>query len=436
MSYERRVLLRHSLASIVALGITGLSRFLYSVIIARRFGVDVLGTANSLISKAFFVAIPLSFFAVALGKYSSEFLGRDDIDAVRSITLPAFLMPVIGLLLLPLNMYLSLLAVFRAVQLTFRSFLYGIHRGEHYAYVIVVSFIGFALGFLVPDVFAPYLVFLGVIAFVSAVYLWVAGFVVRPRWEYLRLMVTYSSFAFLGTLSGVFLVQGPYFMSERLLGSEAAGEVSAVLSAVFLLTYIPQVLQSAIMPMFSYKHGRAESGYVKNLAEKVTEFIVLITGSLVFILMIFGREILSAVFGFEIGPSFYLALMAIEIYVAYNPSIVALNSTAYVKRGTLVSLLGAGVALVSWLLLVPVMGSVGVMGGLLLAYATILAGVVYYSKSLLGISPHVYLPLIAALILQASVFVSKYLLLMAFGVFLFLELPVVRSLLELVRGVS
>lgn len=49
MSYERKVMLRHSIASIVALALFGLSRLIYSIVISRRFGVEVLGKVNSLI---------------------------------------------------------------------------------------------------------------------------------------------------------------------------------------------------------------------------------------------------------------------------------------------------------------------------------------------------------------------------------------------------
>ncbi len=85
-----------------------LGRFLYSAMVARRFGLEELGTANSLLSKAFFIAIPLSFFAVALGKYTSEFLGTRGQDSIRSMTLPSFLLPPLtGLFLLPVNAYLG-----------------------------------------------------------------------------------------------------------------------------------------------------------------------------------------------------------------------------------------------------------------------------------------------------------------------------------------
>lgn len=434
MSYERRVLVHHSLASMVALGITGLARLLYSILIARRFGVEILGLANSIISQSFLLAIPLSFFAVALGKYSSEFLGRNREESIRAITLPSFLLPLAGLVLLPFNAYMALLAVFRGIQLTLRGFLYGIHRGEHYAYIISVAFLGFLAGFLLPNPLAPYLMFLGVVSALAWVYLLRFRLVGRPRGEELKLITSYSAFAFLGTLSGVFLIQGPYFMSERLSGAEVAGVVSAVLSTVFLLTYLPQVLQSAIMPLFSYKHGKNEGGYIRHLAEESTIFLLVVTSTTVFALMLFGRELLSLVFDFRIGPSFYIALMAIEVYIAYNPSIVALNSTSYVKHATAVSLTGAAVALISWLSFIPRFEDVGVMVGLLLAYASILAGVALLSKRFLGVSPSIYSHLFISLLLQAAVFVSKFLLLVGFIAFLAYEWKNIRRMISLFRS--
>ena len=434
MSYERRVLIRHSLASIIALGLTGLSRFIYNIVIARKFGVEELGRANSLISQAFFIAIPLSFFAIALGKYSSEFLGRGDTDAIRSITLPSFLLPLAGFFLLPFNVYLGLIAVFRGIQLTLRSFLYGIHRGEHYAYLITVSFLFFLAGFATSNVFAPYLLFLGMISVFAFVYLGGMGLVGKPKSEHIRLLVSYSSFAFLGTLSGVFLIQGPYFLSEYLGSPELAGSVAAILSTAFLLTYLPQVLQSAIMPLFSYKHGKGEPEYVKSLAEKTTAFLILVTGVIVFAMMLVGRELLSFLFKFEIGPAFYLALMAIEVYIVYNPSLVALNSTAYVKRGTLLSLTGAVVSGILWALLIPSMGEMGVMLGLMAGYLVILGGTAVSSSRLLGIRPRIYLPLFALLLLQSFAFLSKYALLAGLVIFLIIEKETIKEGINLLKS--
>ncbi len=434
MSYERRVLFRHSLASVLALGLTGLTRFLYSVVVSRRFGIEELGMANSLISQAFLLAIPLSFFSIALGKYASEFLGRGRRESIKSLTVPSFLLPLAGLLLVPLNLYLGLLAVLRGIQLTLRGFLYGIHKGEHYAYIITVAFLGFLAGFLFPNVFAPYVLFLGIVALLAGVYLVKFGFLGVPGKEELRLLLSYSAFAFLGTLSGVFLIQGPYFMSERLANPETAGQVSAVLSAAFLLTYLPQVLQSAIMPLFSYKYGQRDGEYVRLLAEKSTGLLILVTGLSVFVLMLFGRELLSIIFAFEIGPEFYLALMAMEVYISYNPAIVALNSTAYVKKGTSVAVLGAMLSLVSWLYLIPEFGPEGVMVGLILGYASILLGVAYYSRRFLGLSPGIYKPLVVLLTLQGLVFLSKYALFLGFMAFLIYEKNEIREGLRILKS--
>lgn len=435
MSYENRVLLKHSLASVVALGLTGLARFLYSILVARWFGPEELGAANSLISKAFFLAIPLSFFAVALGKYSSEFLGRNKNEDIKSLTLPSFALPLAGLLIVPINVYLGLIATLRAFQLTLRSFLYGIHRGEHYAYIMLASFLGFLCGFVFMfSIFSPYILFLSASATLGLGYLIRFELLGMPTREGFRLLTSYSAFAFLGTLSGVFLIQGPYFMSEYLGGTVTAGEVSAVLSTAFLLTYLPQVLQSAVMPILSYKYGQGSKGYIKKLAEKTTEFLILITGLVVFLMMLLGNDFLSFLFSFRIGNSFYLALMAIEIYIAYNPSIVALNSTAYVRYGTLVSGAGALAGALLWAILIPRFQSLGAMVGLLAAYGIILIGTATLSKRLLNLNPGIYTPLLLALLLQASAFTSKYLLAAAFLVFLYTQRKTIKEVIKVFRA--
>ncbi|WP_461863740.1 lipopolysaccharide biosynthesis protein [Thermococcus sp.] len=437
MSYERNLMIRHSLASIIALAIFGSSRFIYSIVISRKYGVEVLGFANSLISQAFLLAIPLSFFAVALAKYSSEFLGKGNVERIGSIASVSFLFPLLGLVIVPFNAYIGLISVFRALQLTVRNFFYGIHRGEVYAYVVIGGFAAFLAGFAVPNIFSPYILFLGVISAVSFAYLLKNRLFKSPGIEDIRILMSYSSFAFLGTLSGVFLIQGPYFLSEKLGSAEIAGKVSASLSAAFLLTYLPQVLQSAIMPLYSYKYGRNEMGYVKNLSERLTRVLILTTAIIVFLLLLFGRELLSLFFGFSLGNEFYAAVIAVEVYIAYNPSIVALNSTKYVRKGSLIALLGAVVSFILWIPLIPTFGEYGTMAGLLAGYAAILIGTAYFSMKDLGVSPLVYRSLLMAVVFQMLVFVSKVTLII--GMLLFLasakrEIKEMLNILRLFRG--
>ncbi|MCA6213117.1 lipopolysaccharide biosynthesis protein [Thermococcus bergensis] len=433
MSYERKVMLRHSIASIVALALFGLSRLIYSIVISRRFGVEVLGKVNSLISQAFLLAVPLSFFAVALGKYASEFLGRGEMEKIKSISTLGFSFPLAGLVLVPFNFYLAILAVLRALQLTFRSFIYGLHKGEVYAYTMIGAFVLFIGGFLSENYYLPYIGLLSGVAIFGFLYLFRERLFGKPSLETLKPLLRYSSFAFLGTVSGVFLIQAPYFLTEKLASPEAAGIVSASLSAAFLLTYLPQVLQSAIMPLYSYKYGKNEMEYVKRLAEDSTKLLSFIVALAVFILMLVGREILSLLFGFNLGREFYLTLMAVETYIAYNPSIVALNSTKYVKEGTIISLLGAVVSLAAWIFSISPFGEYGAVFGLFLGYLTILTGTLVVANKKLGVSLTSYTQFAVALLLQFTVFLSKTLLLLAFVAYVGIFRKEIKRVFELFK---
>lgn len=420
MSYERKIILKHSAASIIALALFGISRFIYSLFISRKFGIEALGSANSLISQAFLIAIPLSFFAMGLGKYSAEFLGRGQIERIKSMSTIAFASILAGILLLPFNLYLALISIFRAFQLTFRNFFYGIHRGEIYAYITLMAFCVFLLSFTLSNIYLPYIALLSAMALLGVLYNLKNSLFSKPTFEDFKLLLAYSSMAFLGTLAGVFLVQGPYFMSEKLGSAAIAGKVSASLSAAFLLTYLPQVLQSAIMPLYSYKYGKDEMDYVKKLAESTSEVLSYTIALITFGGLIIGREILSYMFGFSLGREFYLALVAIEIYIAYNPSIVALSSTRYIKDSTLISILGGIATLIAWFFLIPSMKEMGAMMGLLVGYGLIFCGVAYLSKKRLKISPKSYKPLLLSLPLQMSFLISKTAVIIALMAYIFL----------------
>ncbi|AEH24611.1 lipopolysaccharide biosynthesis protein [Pyrococcus yayanosii] len=432
--HRRRIIIRHSLASVVALAVFGGSRFLYNVIIGRKFGLEVLGWANSLISQAFFLAGFLAFFSVALGKYTAEFLGRGERGRIGRITSLSFAAPLLGLLLAPLNFSIAFLSTLRAFQLTFRAFIYGLHRGEVYAYTILAAFAAFLLGFLLPDPLAPYYLLLGTVTIIAIAYVARRGYLARPTKEDVALLISYSSYAFIGTIAGIFLLQAPYFLTEKLAGREASGVVAAVLSASFLLGYLPQVMQSAIVPLYAYDHGKRNVEAAKRLAKVSASFIQLATAVAVFLMILVGGPAIRILFGFTPGPEFYVSLLAVEIYVAYNPLINLLSATAYVKDSALVALSGAVVAGTSWLLLIPHLGPLGAPLGLLAGYAVIffLTHAVVWKK--FSLSPKVSEPLLLALPLQVVGFFSRPLALFLLLLYLMLERGKLEEALRLFRG--
>ncbi|RLF91571.1 hypothetical protein DRN82_02030, partial [Thermococci archaeon] len=358
---KRKVIIRHSLASIIALAVFGGSRFLYNIVVARRYGVEVLGEVNSIISQAFLLAGFLAFFSVGLGKFTAEFLGRGERERIKAITGISYIFPFLGLLLAPINLQLAVLSVMRALQLTFRSFVYGLHRGEVYAYAVLLGFLGFIVGFL-DGVLMPYYLLLGMISAFGLAYS--MKFLGRPKVKEVKALVKYSGWAFLGSIAGIFLLQAPYFLTEKLAGSRIAGAVSAMLSTSFLLSYMPQVVQSAIVPLYAFDYGRGRKNEIKVLAEEATSLLSLMTALVVFLMLIFSN-ILENLFGVNFSWPFLLSLLAVEVYVVFNPLINVLSATEYIKRAALYSLTGAIISLFLWLLLIPRLHEVGTFLGLL-----------------------------------------------------------------------
>ncbi|MDK2869104.1 MAG: hypothetical protein PWP39_339 [Pyrococcus sp.] len=396
--YRKKVIVRHSIASLVALGVFGGSRFLYSVIIARKYGVETLGYTNSIISQAFFVAGFLAFFSVGLGKFTSEFLGKGEHERIKNLTGISFTFPLLGLILIPLNFHVALLSILRAIQLTFRSFIYGLHKGELYAYSIILAFLFFLLGFL-DGALLPYYLLLGTIGIFSISYLVLRGLIGLPGRKEIKILMDFSTWAFLGTIAGIFLLQAPYFLTEKLAGNIEAGIVSVALSTAFLLSYLPQILQSAIVPLYAYDYAKGDVKAIKELAEKSTLLLSLFSSLLVFGL-IFAKPIVEVLFNIKIGAELLLALIGVELYVAYNPLINLLTATRFVKRSAVFSLIGAVLSGISWLLLIPRLGAMGAVLGLILGYATIFLLVLWESKKKFNIDIKIVKPTILAIPLQ------------------------------------
>ncbi|AEC52444.1 hypothetical protein PNA2_1528 [Pyrococcus sp. NA2] len=401
---RKRVIVRHSIASLVALALFGGSRFLYNVIISRKYGMNVLGNVNSTISQAFLIAGFLALFSIGLGKYTAEFLGRGDVDRIKRITGISFITPLLGLSLIPINFEVAILSTLRAIQLTFRSFIYGLHRGEIYAYITILGFMSFLVGFF-GGVLLPYYLFLGTISVLGLGYIVKNGLVGKFRREEIKILAKYSGWAFLGTISGIFLIQGPYFMTEKLSGSESAGIISAVLSTSFLLSYLPQVLQSAIVPIFAYDFGKGESYRSKDLAEISTRLISFVSATLAFLLLAF-QGVIEMMFNTKVGTSLLFALIAVELYIAYNPLINLLSATRFIRHSSTYASLGALVSLISWAILIPRYGVYGTLTGLILGYLTILILVLMKAKKEFKVSMRIMEPLIIAILLQ---FMTKYL---------------------------
>ncbi|MFA4700299.1 lipopolysaccharide biosynthesis protein [Pyrococcus kukulkanii] len=394
---KRRVIIRHSLASIIALAVFGGSRFLYNIVVARRYGVEVLGEVNSLISQAFLLAGFLAFFSVGLGKFTAEFLGRGEEEKIKSITGVSYAFPLLGLLLVPLNFQLAVLSVLRALQLTFRSFIYGLHRGEIYAYAVLLGFLGFLVGFL-DGVLMPYYLLLGVISGFGLAYS--MKFLGKPGVEEVKGLVKYSSWAFLGGIAGIFLIQAPYFLTEKLAGSRVAGAVSAMLSTSFMLSYMPQVLQSAIVPLYAFDHGRGRREEVRALAEEATTLLSLLTALAVFLMLLLSN-LLGNIFRIEFEWPFLLSLLAVEVYVVFNPLINVLSATEYIKRSAIYSLIGALVSLLLWLPLIPRIHETGTFLGLLAGYSIIFLLVLAETRRRFGVKIASIRPFVLAVPLQA-----------------------------------
>ncbi|AFK22491.1 hypothetical protein Py04_0904 [Pyrococcus sp. ST04] len=359
----------------------------------------MLGNVNSLISQAFLLAGFLSFFSVGLGKYTAEFLGKGEESRIKKITGVSFTLPLLGLAFSLVNIHLAVLSTLRALQLTFRSFIYGLHKGEVYAYFVLLGFFAFLLGFHI-GVLAPYYLLLGTISVLGILYSR-RYFGIPGRAEVLNL-AKYSFWAFVGSISGMFLLQGPYFLSEELAGAKTAGVVSAVLSTSFLLSYLPQVVQSAIVPLYAYEFGRGEKESIKKLAEESTLSLALLSSISVFILQIFAPYI-ESMFKIEFGGTFLIALIAVELYVTFNPLINMLSATNYIKDSALYSLVGASVAGISWLVLIPSFKEIGASLGLLLGYFTIFILVVMKSRNTFKVSALIIKPVLLAIPLQVLV---------------------------------
>ncbi|HII61936.1 lipopolysaccharide biosynthesis protein [Pyrococcus horikoshii] len=427
---RKRVIVRHSIASVIALALFGGSRFLYNVIISRKFGVEVLGEINSLISQAFFLAGFLAFFSIGVGKYTAEFLGRGEKNRIKSIAGISFLSPLLGLVLMPINFSLALLSILRAIQLTFRSFIYGLHRGEVYAYSIMLGFTLFLLGFL-GDPLLPYYLFLATISVFGVVYLSREKLIGKPRINDFILLAKYSVWAFLGSASGIFLIQGPYFLTDILSGSESAGIVSAILSTAFLLSYLPQVVQSAIVPIFAYDYGKGSMETSKRLAEVSVEMLSIATAIIVFAILAF-QPIIERIFRLKLGTLLLPALIGVEIYVSYNPLINLLSATKFIRSSSIYAISGSIVSLISWLLLIPKHGALGTLIGLIMGYSTIFALTLAKTVKEFGVKPRITVPLFLAIILQLlSKFISPIILVIAY---LIIEWRKIRLFLHDIRS--
>ncbi|AAL81416.1 hypothetical protein PFDSM3638_06445 [Pyrococcus furiosus DSM 3638] len=426
---RKKVMVRHSIASLVALGIFGGSRFLYNVIIGRKYGVETLGYTNSIISQAFFVAGFLAFFSVGLGKFTSEFLGKGEYNRIKKLTGISFTFPFLGLILIPLNFHVALLSVLRAIQLTFRSFIYGLHKGELYAYSVILAFPFFLLGFL-DGPLLPYYLLLGTIGIFSLSYLVSRSLIGLPGREDTKALIGFSTWAFLGTIAGIFLLQAPYFLTEKLAGNIEAGIVSVALSTAFLLSYLPQILQSAIVPLYAYDYAKGDDKAIKELAENSTLLLSLFSSLLVFGL-IFAKSFVEVLFNIKMGAELLLALIGVELYIAYNPLINLLTATKFVKKSAIFSLIGAMVSGIFWILLIPRLGAIGTLLGLTLGYAIIFALVLWESKRKFNINAKILKPTLLAIPLQLLSLKFPYTIL----IYLITEIKDIEKVMAFLRDI-
>lgn len=369
MSAPRPSLLREGLASFAALVVIGLLKIAYNGAVGRTSGAAALGAASIALSYATLLSLFAQFAAGGAQRFVSESLGRGDdagaawyARAARNLTLGLGL--ALGALLLAAAPWLAtttswpLLATAAALVPLHALYSYGKRQmfaygqGARSARIEVVAAAVFAL--LLPLalwrddlLLVP---FVGQFAVHTAFSLRVRRAAERRSWSAL---LRYSSGSFVGSVAAAGVLQASVIIAGAVGGPEGAGWFAAAHSVMYLFLFLPQMLQQALFPAMSFRHGAGGAAGLKDIVAQAHGAVTLVAFAGAGVVALLADHVVALLFGpgFEAAaPLLALLVLGIALLIASIPITQAALARGASRVSAASGLLQLAAAIAVWTL--------------------------------------------------------------------------------------
>jgi len=390
-------MLRKVLLTGIAFVAFGLTKFLFNILVIRRFSPALLGEINQTLSLFLFIPV---FYAPGLGtvvsKFASEFRGANDPQKARQVfsfcfILAAGLAIVLTLAVAAAYPYLAAgrrvewkivgalapMLLLYSLYVFLRTSYYGFDRvGLYLRNEIISSTVFFAvLGAAV----ATRSVTLAVLPFASHSVVFVA-LAIRDLGDQFRFgemlagisreIRRWGHFFFctiINSLAGPGAFHLGIVLTGRLTGNpETTGYYSLLIYSLQPLNLLPVAVSTVLMPTISHHYGAGRIEESVESAMRAFRPLFLVMMFIWGVGAVFGREIaagISATSSPEILIAFEVILAGVCLYLMTAPPSVLLNATRHISVIALGGAAAFAAALAIWWTTVPAAGLIGAAAG-------------------------------------------------------------------------
>ncbi len=183
----------------------------------------------------------------------------------------------------------------------------------------------------------------------------------------------------LGTLASAGLVQLSLLAARQAGDAAGAGQYAAATALANPLTLLSGAMSLVLYPTMAEAFGRGDRAAVGSQLDRGTRGLLVLVAPLVAVIAVLSPQLVALIWGSAYGETARLLpviLTAVLASMVAVPSVNALTSDDElpgIRTISLVSLIGLGVAVVGWLVLVPRLGVFGVSLGYAAGALTIAA---------------------------------------------------------------
>jgi O-antigen/teichoic acid export membrane protein len=380
-----------ALLSTVGIGVQGVVRFLFSLLIGRSSGPAVLGEASAPVSLALFASLlwptatgtaAAKFVAIARGAQRPEDIAGVAAHLARRTVLSGLVLGVCSAVVALTVLHTGLAAAGMTGLLAIAYSGYAFTRGLQFgagqvpratfwdvgtAALSLVALVLVVSSHSVPVLLLPLVVGYAVYSVAN----WPRPTGLRPAVDLRREMDGFVLLGVVGTLASTGFLQISNVLARAANSPHDAGLYAAALSLATPASLLSRSVSLVLFPSMSEAHGREDRASLRAQTDLGTRALVLVMVGTFGVIVILSRAILQLAYRDDFsgaGTVLPIMLIAVLLGTVVVAGVNYLTSTSQqgmrISAGT--SVIGLLIGCASWGLLVPAYGVAGVAVGYLI----------------------------------------------------------------------
>ena len=414
----KNILIKNSLITFVALSAFGGSQLIFNIFVGKFFGPEFLGESLLVINTSFLISFFLTSGLVPSGtKYVSESLGQKNLKKSKEffsisffICFALLFLAILIVLLFGKNVInilnikesllipFTIIFIFYTFYIFFRGMFYSFNKILEYTIMEVISNFIFLimLAYVLitrNNLLLPYIIIYPIFSFISILIL--KKFIVKSfSKKNFKKIIEYSLISFIGTFSSQARIRLSILFPSFFLPLQLIGYFGAAFTFLNLFYYLPRTFSMVINPLISFSYGQKNKKNIKKIFGLTYKYLIIYSFIIMGCTIIVSEYILKLFFGetYEVVKiPLQILCISVILTIISSPALSTLSGTKYVSIPNISSLTGLFLSIISWIILIPKLGLIGISLGFL-AGTTIEAIIpLYFVRKKFDVDLHLFL---------------------------------------------